>query len=54
MNTGGYSKDLRNIHKTMTQSFEQGGPMPQAAGLQDCPFVQLPPALIEQLKHPQT
>jgi arabinofuranosyltransferase len=54
INTGGYSKDLRRIHETMTKSFEQGGPMPQAAGLQDCPFVQLPPALIEQLKHPQT
>ncbi|HSC74720.1 MAG TPA: hypothetical protein VLB90_00610 [Pseudomonadales bacterium] len=53
MNTGAFQSDLQNIHTTMTQQFEQSsGTVQQANAQRDCPFVQLPPELVEQLKHP--
>jgi arabinofuranosyltransferase len=55
MNTGAFNDDLQRIHAAMTLQFEQAdGAAQQANAQRDCPFVQLPPELIEQLKHPAT
>ena len=43
INTGVFTEDLQRIHANMTQP---------TAAQSDCPFVQLPPELIEHLKHP--
>jgi len=45
MNSGAFQDDLQRIHANTAQL-----PTTQS----DCPFVELPPELIEQLKHPQT
>jgi arabinofuranosyltransferase len=52
MNTGAYRQEIAAIQTSMTQQYVQGdGAAAQTAAQQDCPFIELPPELIKQLRN---